>query len=442
MPPPVFVRYCITALPVLKCIAMLRCLAAALTTLFGAGCCVHRCVAPVPHLAACHKRAIAQRDIAQAVKRGQPRRVQQRRVTASASLGAAASPARQPDPAHLAPLRAVAAAAAAAWHALAARVAEAVLAAQQRLATADSAAINVQIRSSVRQARTLSAVAPFAAAATYTGTTSNTLLLLTRAVASFIKARLVPVADTCCSLFVACLLLLLSCLSLPVVLPVKPLLASAESILISELCSSRSVCPAGKHPVCLACPSARGQERQAVSRNFCLYSEELKRGCLGRAAVPPAAVPARAAVLVPRLQLGAPAVAHPAPGAHLPAVHEQPATVHCATRVLCYASFRMPRLHAEPWHSAGECCAAVRLSCCNRQHVPIKRTFQGFIVHCCLRPPRELLGKYYFVSQHRLFRAVHDRSPSPVRAHKRRSVHYCPFRRKALGSPVAPLLGH
>ena len=150
---------------------------------------MHRCPAPSLQPAALQTLDLARRRTAQAVQRGQLSRVQKRGLIASASLGAAASPASQPETARFAPLRAVAAAAVAAWHALAARFAEAVLAARQRLDTAqpDSAAINAQIRSSVKQARMLSAVAPFAAASTYTGTTSNTLLLLTRAVASFIK---------------------------------------------------------------------------------------------------------------------------------------------------------------------------------------------------------------------------------------------------------------
>ena len=155
---------------------------------------MHRCPAPSLRPAALQSLDLARRRTAQAVQRGQLGRVQKRGLIASASLGAAASPASQPEPACFAPLHAVAAAAVAAWHALAARVAEAVLAARRRLDTppSDPAAVNAQIRGSVKQARMLSAVAPFAAASTYTGTTSNTLLLLTRAVASFIKVPPLP----------------------------------------------------------------------------------------------------------------------------------------------------------------------------------------------------------------------------------------------------------
>ena len=165
-----------------------------LDILFSAGGCVHRCPAPSLQLAAFQTLDLGRRRKAQAVQRGQLVRVPKRGLIASASLGAAASPASQPEPACFAPLRAVAAAAVAVWHAVAARMAEAVLAARQRLDTPppDPAAINAQIRSSVKQARMLSAVAPFAAASTYTGTTSNTLLLLTRAVASFIKVPPLP----------------------------------------------------------------------------------------------------------------------------------------------------------------------------------------------------------------------------------------------------------
>jgi len=66
-----------------------------------------------------------------------------------------------------------------------------VQAAKQRAAATDREAlasgVSAQIRQSVRHARMLTVVAPFAAAGGNYGTTSNTLLLLTRAVASFIK---------------------------------------------------------------------------------------------------------------------------------------------------------------------------------------------------------------------------------------------------------------
>lgn len=185
---------------------------------------MHRCPAPTHQPAAFQTLDLGWRRKAQAVQRGQLGRVQKRRVIASASLGAAASPASQPEPARFAPLHAVAAAAVAVWRGLAARVAEAVLAARQRLDTADSAAINAQIRGSVKQARMLSAVAPFAAASTYTGTTSNTLLLLTRAVASFIKVPPLP----------ACLLTTAGVWLTPV---------PAEANLPVPMASSKHVCP-------------------------------------------------------------------------------------------------------------------------------------------------------------------------------------------------------
>jgi len=110
---------------------------------------------------------------------------------AAAGCAAAPSSAAQPESEHNAPLRMLAAALASAWQALLARVALAVQAAKQRAAATDretlASGISAQIRQSVRHARMLTVVAPFAAAGGSYGTTSNTLLLLTRAVASFIK---------------------------------------------------------------------------------------------------------------------------------------------------------------------------------------------------------------------------------------------------------------
>lgn len=147
---------------------------------------------------AVHARPQAAHLQAPALRRAVPR-VQQPRSRfqrgikhTTACAAAAADPAWETHDSHAAPLRTLALTVAAAWHALLARVAAAVQAAKQQVATVDADAVNAQIRTSVRNARMLTMVAPFAAAGTSYGTTSNTLLLLTRAVASFIKVFIRP----------------------------------------------------------------------------------------------------------------------------------------------------------------------------------------------------------------------------------------------------------
>lgn len=157
--------------------------------------------------------------------------------------------------------------------------------------------MNTGIRQSVRHMQMLGVIAPFAAASSG----ANTFLLLTKAMAKFIKVPFKPWQCPLCSDWGN-----ITCLDV-YRLYVRNTLHRFNALMFFDTMLSyrwffhilRQALPA------MAILTAIHQclNRRVVRNESCCSAD-----------LPAAAVPARSAVLVPRLQLGAPALACPAPG--------------------------------------------------------------------------------------------------------------------------------